>query len=64
MLENYRDILTVKDLYDILPIGRAAIYKLIREGQIRSIRIGQKILVPKKALIEFIENMNGEEPQN
>jgi len=64
MLENYRDILTVKDLHDILPIGRTAIYKLIREEKIKSIRIGQKILVPKKALIEFIDSMNGKEPQN
>ena len=64
MLENYRDILTVKDLHDILPICRTAIYKLIREEKIKSVRIGQKILVPKKALIEFIDSMNGEEPQN
>lgn len=55
MLENYPDVLTVNDLYKILPIGRNAIYKLITDNTIKHIRVANKILIPKKYLIDFLE---------
>ncbi len=55
MLENYPDVLTVNDLYKILPIGRNSIYKLITDNTIKHIRVANKILIPKKYLIDFLE---------
>ena len=55
MLENYPDILTIADLYHILPLGKNTIYKLIADKRIKSIRIANKILIPKKFLIDFLE---------
>ena len=47
-------ILRVEDLMPILGIGRNTAYELIRSGQIRSVRIGRQIRIPREALLEFL----------
>lgn len=60
MENKYRDlrdlpmILRVEDLMSLLGIGRNTAYQLIRSGQIRSVRIGRQIRVPRDALLEFL----------
>lgn len=56
MLEDYRDVLTVNDLYNILPIGKNKIYELINTGTLKSVKIGTKNIIPKKYLLEFLDN--------
>ena len=46
--------LRVEDLMPILGIGRNTAYELVRSGQIRSIRVGRKIRVPKNAVAAFL----------
>ena len=48
------DILTPQDLMAFLPIGRNAIYDLLQNQQIRNVRVGQKFIIPKAALREFL----------
>ena len=38
----------------ILGIGRNTAYELVRSGQIRSIKIGRQIRVPRGAVVEFL----------
>ena len=47
-------LLRVEDLMSILGIGRNTAYELIRSGQIRSVRIGRQIRIPREALLEFL----------
>lgn len=47
--------LRVGDLMPILGIGRNTAYELIRSGQIRSVRIGRQIRIPREALLEFLD---------
>lgn len=47
-LEEYGDVLTVKELIEFLPIGRNNIYKLLSDGIIRNLKVGKKIIVPKQ----------------
>ena len=60
MENKYRDlndlprILRVEDLMPLLGIGRNTAYQLIRSGQIRSVRIGRQIRIPREALLEFL----------
>ena len=60
MENKYRDlndlpmILRVEDLMPLLGIGRNTAYELIRSGQIRSVRIGRQIRIPREALLEFL----------
>jgi len=46
--------LRVEDLMPILGIGRNTAYELIRSSQIRSVRIGRQIRIPREALLEFL----------
>ena len=46
--------LRVEDLMPLLGIGRNTAYELIRSGQIRSVRIGRQIRIPRDALLEFL----------
>ena len=50
--------LRVEDLMPILGIGRNTAYQLIRSGQIRSVRIGRQIRIPREALLEFLRKQN------
>lgn len=47
-------VLHVEDLMPILGIGRNTAYELVRSGQIRSIKIGRQIRVPRDAVVEFL----------
>ena len=44
----------VEDLMPVLCIGRNTAYELVRSGQIRSIRVGRNIRVPKEAVAEYL----------
>lgn len=46
--------LRVEDLMSILRIGRNTAYELVRSGQIRSVRVGRQLRVPKDAVMEFL----------
>lgn len=56
---SYDDLpltLSVRELLPILSIGRNTAYELIRSGQIRSVRIGRKIRIPKAEVLRFLKN--------
>lgn len=56
-LEELPEILTAGDIVAYLRgiFGRNAIYDLLRTQSIRNRRYGQKFLIPRAALREFIE---------
>lgn len=52
--DNLPLTLTVSEAGKLLRIGRNNMYQLVRSGQIRSIKNGRNILIPRCALIEFL----------
>ena len=50
-------VLRVEDLIPILDIGRNTAYELVRSGQIRSVKVGRQLRIPRNAVIAFL---NGE----
>jgi excisionase family DNA binding protein len=48
--------LSVEETAKVLGIGRNSAYEGVRTGQIPSIRIGKRILVPRVALERILEN--------
>jgi excisionase family DNA binding protein len=38
----------------MLGLGRSAVYSLVRAGELRSIKVGRKILIPVTAIEEFL----------
>lgn len=55
MFENYRDIVNIDELMEMLGIGRNKAYELLRSGQIKHKVIGKKYKIPKKYVIEYLE---------
>jgi len=48
------EVLTPKDLMEYLPLGRDAIYEALKSQTIRNVRFGQKFIITKAALREFL----------
>lgn len=48
-------VLRVEDLIPILDIGRNTAYELVRSGQIRSVKVGRQIRVPRDAVVDFLQ---------
>lgn len=47
-------LLTVSELEAALRIGRNCAYQLVKSGQIRSIHVGRKILIPRAAVEDYL----------
>lgn len=56
-LADMPDVLTPAEVMQILRMGRSKFYIAIREGQIPSIRLGRKILIPKAAIQEMLDGV-------
>ena len=50
--------LRVEELMPILGIGRNTAYELVSTGQIRGIKVGSQLRIPKQSLIHFLEAGN------
>lgn len=55
MLENYPDILTIKQLKEILNIGQNKALDILHNGEVQYFRIGRSVKIPKKAVVDYIE---------
>ena len=44
----------VEDLMPILNVGRNTAYRVVRSGEIRSIKVGRQIRIPRQFLIDFL----------
>lgn len=65
--KNYMDIfalqelplvLNVDDAARILRVGKAATYSLVRSGQLKALRIGRTIRIPRHALGEYLQSIH------
>lgn len=54
MLENYDDILDVKDISKILMINKKTTYQLLKSGKISYKRIGRIYRISKDSVIDFL----------
>jgi excisionase family DNA binding protein len=52
--EELPEILTPQDLITYLPLGRDAVYAALKSQTIPNVRLGQKFMVTKAALREFL----------
>lgn len=53
-------VLTPMETARLLRISRGTVYEQIRCGNIPSIRMGRRILVPKAALMKMLRGVNGD----
>ena len=53
--DDDRLVLTIEEAGKLLGLGRSGTYEAARRGDIPTIRIGSRILVPKVALLKLLE---------
>lgn len=41
-----------------LEVGRSTVYGLLGSGELRSVKVGKRRLVPEAALVDFIEKLD------
>lgn len=51
---------TVEATAKVLGIGRSQAYRGVREGSIPSLRIGKRVLIPTRRLLEMLEGHPGD----
>lgn len=54
-MDDNKLTLSVEEAAKVLGIGRNLCYDKVKTGEIPAIRIGKRLLVPKKALEKFLE---------
>jgi excisionase family DNA binding protein len=54
MFEQYPDVVTVRQLCEMLKIGRNTAYGLVQSGVIESIRVKGQIRITKASVIKFL----------
>lgn len=54
-LQDYPDLLTIKQLCDILHIGRKSCRQLLSHGKIPYMKIGKYFRIPKIYVIDFLQ---------
>lgn len=58
-LATLPDILTVRQVQDILGIGRVGVYKLIESGALHAFRIGHAYKIPRSSLATYQNTKKG-----
>ena len=54
IFSSYPDVVTPNDLQIMLGIGRNAVYDILKNGLIKTIRVGKKYIIPKENVIKFL----------
>ena len=57
LLEEYKDVINIKDLCEILNIGENTAYKLLKNNDIPNRRLGKKYIIPKFGVIEYLKGV-------
>lgn len=56
---NERLTYTVEEVASLLGVSRSAAYQAVRTGELPSIRLGQRIIIPKKKIEEMMAKSQG-----
>ena len=56
MFKKYDDVITVKELCEMLKIGKNTAYDLIHSGQVESVYVKRQIRIAKASVIQFLKH--------
>lgn len=54
LFDSYPDVVSVEEIQQMLRIGKNAVYQLLKDGAIKSIKVGKRYVVPKKYIVDFL----------
>ena len=55
LFTQYPDLMSITDLRGALGVGCTKAYELVSSGEIRSIRVGNAIRIPKTSLLDYVK---------
>lgn len=58
MLEEYKDVLKIEDLMNILRVGKNKAYDMLRCGTIPNRKIGREYVIPKIGVINYLTDIS------
>lgn len=61
MKQRESEYITIPELAKILGISRIAVFKKVRQGEIKAIRIGRNYAIPRKRLDSLLGKVLGED---
>lgn len=50
-------LLNINDGCEAIGLGRSTLYRLIRTGQIETVKVGSRRLIPTEAIDQFIDSL-------
>ena len=53
---NDRLLLNISEVASLLAIGRNLTYELVRTGNLPHVRLGRRVLIPRDALLAWIQS--------
>lgn len=57
MLNNTKDILTLKEFQELLHIGKNTALRLVQSGEIEAFRVGKQWRVSKESVAKYVRRM-------
>ena len=54
MLNNTKDVLTLKDLQELLHIGKNTALRLVQSSEIEAFRVGNQWRILKESVVKYI----------
>lgn len=55
MLEHCDDFLTVDEVCEMLKMGHNAVYRLLKNGELKAFRNGRVWRIPKQGILDYIK---------
>ena len=56
MLNNTKDVLTLRDLQKLLHIGKNTALRLVQSGEIEAFRVGNQWRILKESVVKYVED--------
>ena len=54
LFREYNDVVDIDDLQKMLKIGRSTAYEIVKNGRIKTVKIGKRYIIPKQSVMEFL----------
>ena len=58
MFDDFQDVVGVKELMQMLGIGRNNAYKMLEDEEIKAFKVGRKYRIPKASVINYITRVS------
>jgi excisionase family DNA binding protein len=55
MFETYPDVVSISQVTEMLGLSKSMVYHLLQNNEMRHVRVGKRYVIPKTAIIDFLE---------